>query len=76
LESEKLRAPGEMIDAGSVTAAQVRHILFTLYKDFDPTVHIVMWNRNNGQIANYLTNAGTQDVWLYYTPGHFDLIRK
>lgn len=77
LANVNLRTRSEMINAGGLVAAEVRRVLSTLIgQNFDPEVHIVMWDGSVGQIVDFSANIGTQPVWLYYTPGHFSVLRK
>lgn len=71
-----LRHRGQMIDAGGLVAAEVQRVLQVLSgQHFSPEIHIVMWN-DEGLLTDFQVNHGTYPVWLYYSPGHFDLINK
>src|SRR6478609_5652760 len=77
LENIQMRTPGQMVDAGGLVAAEVRLVLQQLTGGiYQPAVHVVMWSDSTAQITNFPLNEGTHHVWLFYTPGHFDLIHR
>lgn len=74
LHAVGLRIEHDMIDAGSLTAAEARRALNELYH-FDPEVTVVMWDSTNGEITQFTANVGEHPVVMLYTPGHFDWLR-
>lgn len=74
LGSIGLRQVGQDIDAGGLVAAEVRRVLAQLLAGFDPLVHIV--THANGLLTQFVANHGNSPVYLYYTPGHFDLLDR
>lgn len=72
LGSVGLRRAGEDIDAGGLVAAEVRRVLADLLNGFNPQVHIVTQGADG--LTTYVANGGNTKVYLYYTPGHFDLL--
>lgn len=74
LGSVGLRQQGQAIDAGGLVAAEVRRVLAQLLNGFDPQIHIVTQTPDG--LATYVANAGAMPVYLYYTPGHFDLLNQ
>jgi hypothetical protein len=73
----RLRTRGQMINAGGLVGAEVRRVLQILTGQlFDPRIRVVEWSTDRLSLTDFQVNDGNMPVWLFYTPGHFDLIDK
>jgi hypothetical protein len=72
-----IRSPNQMIDAGGLAAAEVRHSLSQLMGGMaqTPRVEIVIRDPRGGY-ARFTANDGDYLVILLHTGAHFDLLRE
>lgn len=71
-----IRSPNQMIDAGGLAAAEVRHALSQLTGlALTPRVEIVIRDPRGGY-ARFMANDGDYDVILLHSGAHFDLLTE
>lgn len=73
LQSEGLRAPDGLIDAGGSDGARVRELI-KAKTGADLGIRIITWDTANARIAAFDMTVGSLKITLVNTPGHFDLL--
>ena len=73
LTADKIRFDGEMINAGSMKAAEVRDTI-RQSTGVDIGVTVIQYVPHEGRLVAFQATQGEVMLCLLYTPGHFDFV--